>query len=218
LAFPTSAIYDTCVRADEAPLATASGGSSWATISDIGSAGITACQILSNKIAPQSSVSNQYLNVVDGADCEHYCTVGTLVTEIDLIIRMKDVASIFTIDGYGLQVIAAANVFRLVRFDNVVVTVLATFTQAVAGNDGIGISVIGSTLTAWFRSGLGGSWTSIGTASDATYAAGGYKGITLNGSLSRLFDMGGGSVVAGSGNVKNQVPLDGMGTYYRGLA
>lgn len=218
MAFPTSAIYDNGVRANEAPLATASDGSVWATIADIGSAGLTPCQILSNKIAPQSSASNQYLNVVDAADCEHYCTVDTLVTEIDLIIRMKDIASIFTIDGYGLQVISAANVFRLVRFDNVAVTVLASFTQAVGGNDGIGISVIGSTLTAWFRSGLAGSWTSIGTASDATYAAGGYKGITLSGALSRLVNMGGGSVVSSSGNVKNQVPLDGMGTYFRGLA
>ena len=196
MAFPTSAIYDTCIRANEAPLNIASGGSAWAVSAGLGGVGLTACQILSNKAAPQSAASNQYLDVVDAADCEHYCTIDTMGSEIDLIIRLKDQANITTIDGYGIQVFPAS--VRISRIDNVVATTLNTFVQAISANDGVGISAVGSTLSAYYRSGLGGAWTLLGTASDATYAAGGRKGLTMAGSGSRVSNLGGGAIIPDS--------------------
>ncbi len=217
MAFPASSIYDTAVRADEAPLATASGGSAWATISDIGSAGLTALQILTNKIAGQSAASNQYLNVTDAANCEHYGTIDTVggaATVVDLLARLKDVASVFTIDCYSVKITFPSTV-TLNRVDNLVTTVLATFTQTVSNGDSLGIEIVGSTLTAYYRAGAG-AWTSLGTATDATYSAGGYKALTTLATAIRVSNMGGGASGA-VGNLITPFPLDGLGYNFRGL-
>jgi hypothetical protein len=81
------------------------------------------------------------------------------------------------------------------RFDNEVSFQLGS-DQALtlAGNDKLGLGMVGNTLTVYvFKSG---SWSSVTSAIDATYPGAGYIAIGLGNSTGFMDDFGGGTVIS----------------------
>ncbi len=99
-----------------------------------------------------------------------------------------------TLNGYYLFVNSTSA--KLYRIDSGTNTQLgADFTQTIATGDSFGMSLVGSTITVYFKAAAG-SWTSLGTRTDATYSAAGKIGIRgADGTnISLADDFGGGTL------------------------
>jgi hypothetical protein len=66
--------------------------------------------------------------------------------------------------------------FQIVKYVAGARTALASASQTVVANDGIGILVVGSQITSYYRSGLGGAWTQKSTVSDGAITGSGFIG------------------------------------------
>lgn len=136
-----------------------------------------------------------------GADQEVYCKLLTTLSTGDYVFLAARISQTPSDtnhwQGYGLIYIAGTG-WQLRRYDAGASTVLGTTvtTPALASGDSIGMSVVGSTLTA-YRKPAGGSWTALFTRTDTTYSAGGQIGVELGDTTAtmRLDDFGGGDVV-----------------------
>lgn len=190
--FPNNAVLDNANRTNEGPPLS----SSWTTVSN-------GLKVVSNVIAPGSAsvgvASNTYWNVSTfGPDMESYVdcsTRGGVNDEIDLYVRANTALT----TGY------------LAAFFNGIVQVFQTpseavqlggnITQVIASGDSVGMTVVGSVITIYYKA-SGGSWTSIGTRSDTTndgtgsnnrIALGIYNGTDAN---LREDNFGGGTITA----------------------
>jgi len=196
--FPSTSIFDTFNRANEDPLATASGGGTWATLPGAGGFGVTTLEVISNQCAGNGGVgANMYLVGADSADCELWATVPTLGADggiVDLYARGKDIGSITTLDAYTVRWTKASGTDAIIvtRVDNLAATTIATFNQEVSAGDSFGMRIIGSVIEVFYKASAG-SWTSLGTVTDATYGAGGVKLMTISGTTIRVDDIGGGN-------------------------
>lgn len=194
----TTPIYDTAVGSNENPLANASNGQTYANITDQGTVGLTSLQRTSNQIAGQGA-SNSYLNVSRANNCESggtIATAGATNDVVDFLICLTSVTAVATITAYTAKITFPSTV-TLNRVNSIgSTTVLNTFTQTVIANDGLAIQRWGSGLAALYRSGLTGTWTLLGTATDATFTAGGYGAITIIGTTAKLVNLFGGNLVS----------------------
>lgn len=99
-----------------------------------------------------------------------------------------------TPDGYYLSIDSAG--CSIWRADNGSPTQLGSaFAFTVSSGDSLGLSVVGSTLTAYYKSGSG-SWTTLGSRTDATYSAAGNLMIIATDAGAVLDDFGGGTITA----------------------
>lgn len=191
MAFPTTPILDTGVRANENPAVGWVDGPDGLVYGTI--------EIFSNTIHSPAGDAWSYWNAADtGADCECYATVTTKPSNgqlLELFVRMTPIGA--SVDGYYVEVAPAAgtDVISLWRMDNGVGTTQlgAAFNQEVSNGDGLGISAIGSSISAYYRSGAG-SWTLLGSRTDATYSAGGKVGVYFSDTSVAITDFGGGTV------------------------
>ena len=183
-AFPTTGILDSCSRADESPAV------GWTDNVDGSAYG--GVKILSNRLRPISGDAwNYFAAGTYGPDCEVYWTddVGANLT---FYVRLTPIGSA-SVDGYGLA--RTATTYSFIRLDNDADTVLgAAVSQANASGDASGLSVIGSTLTAYYAASAG-AFSSIGTRSDGTYSSSGYIAPYMTGGGASVFNVGGGTVV-----------------------
>ena len=77
------------------------------------------------------------------------------------------------LNGYKVDWDSTSTNIRLFRDDAGTRTQLGSSSaQAMSNGDSIGISAVGSTITAWYKA-SGGSWTAKITQTEATYTAGG---------------------------------------------
>lgn len=165
---PTTQILDTANRADEGPPPS----TSWTNITN-------GMKVVSNTFKANVGASISYWNPSTFvANCEVFGTVAIKCGDGSLMavaLRSKDVGSIATLDAYSISVEPAVgtDVIKIVRIDNAVSTALATYNQEVTAGDGVWLTAVGSTLTAYYRSGAGGAWTLLGSVTDATYGAAG---------------------------------------------
>src|SRR5437899_2007498 len=197
MAFPTTCILDKFNRADENPL---SNGGKW---SNPLIAGETSLQVISNTCrpnGPSSASSNWWSDASFGADTEVFITVSTAGAAADYVgITVRTVnENSASLDGYILYV-TFPSTWQFFRLDNGAFTQLgANVTQTVASGDAMGLSIVGTTLTAYYKA-SGGSWVSLNTRTDSTYTAAGHIGIDEKsaGPTTILDDFGGGTVVAG---------------------
>jgi hypothetical protein len=188
--FPTTSILDDFNRANENPL---SGGGNW-TISGTFDA---PWQLLSNGVIGTSGANeNQmaYSAAGDLTDCEAYATVVTVPTAGNVVgVICRQDPSVNTGKNYYDCLYVAGTGILIDYYDSTGTThTLATYAQVVNVGDSIGLSVIGTTLTAWYKA-SGGSWVSLGSVTD-TNLSHGYIGITgfpLFGG-GKLDDFGGG--------------------------
>jgi hypothetical protein len=133
-----------------------------------------------------------------GPDSEVYVTVATAGTssECDLYARVSTISS-GTFDGYHMACSHNTNNVVLTRIDaGVASAALATFAQAIANGDSVGMSIIGTTITAWYKAGAG-AWTSLGTATDSTYGAAGYLVLEAGNNTWTFTNFGGGTALGG---------------------
>lgn len=140
------------------------------------------------------------------ADQEAFATVVSKNANGDIMYLFARLANVggASLDGYILMITVASgtDTWELRRIDNAVETTLgASFTQEISANDGIGIRCSGTSIEAWYRSGLGGSWTQLATRTDATYNASGQIGMGANTASTPLpvyDDFGGGNINDGA--------------------
>ncbi len=207
MAFPTTSVLDAFTGTDENPL---SAGGNWAALSS-STGGL---QRISNAAASSAAgLTYSYWTPSNfGPDCEVYAKVATVLagaSGVRLYARVVGEGGANTFDGYQLRyswVTGAANdTVAIAVVTNAVATTLATFTQEITAGDSIGMEIVGTVITAYYKSGAG-AWVSLGTydtASDGTkYSAAGKiaLGITTS-STPRADDFGGGTYVPVSGDV-----------------
>ena len=168
MGFPTTSTLDTFNRADENPLTS----STWSAIT-YGT--FVNLKIVSN-VAKQSTAAGNdglmYWNVSNtAADCEVFVTVAAISgTDNFVLLGLRYTSSG---NGYKIDWDKPTSRVRVWRDDLGVRTQLgANITQAMSVGDAIGISMIGSTITVYYKASAG-AWVNIGTRTDSTYTAGG---------------------------------------------
>lgn len=196
MAFPTNSVLDNFDRSNTGPPPSAS----WSTI-------VAGHKILSDLLRSNASWSQcaSGWNVATfGPDCEVFMTITTQPSSgggYDVLARLTTLTS-STYDGYAFETMnAATDLLNYYRIDNGVFTQLgASINQAFASGDSIGLEVVGSTLTGYYKSGAG-AWSAQATRTDTTYASAGYIGLwgMDDGTNGRMDNFGGGSLAAASG-------------------
>jgi hypothetical protein len=185
LSFPASAILDSFNRADTGPPPSASWTSTW----EPGSAGHS---VVSNVCLSASGNSTTYWNTTFGPNVEVYTKVATSsISYLQLAARLINVGT-SNVSGYLLS--TTGGNLEVYRIDNDAYTLLgASISQTVSNGDSIGMSIVGSTITVWYKSGAG-SWTNMGTRTDSNYSGAGKIGIRSGSSNDKFDDFGGGTI------------------------
>lgn len=212
MAFPTTSVLDNFTRAD-ASLYTGN----WTDIAISGENGAT-LRVISNQLGMSSAAaSDAFWNASTfGPDVEAFVTVATLSSSnngCELYARLTGTGA--TATGYLIyyERQAGTDIFQVYRLDAgaTFVQLGADFTQEVSAGDSIGLSVVGTTITVWYKAAAG-AWTSLGTRTDATYAGTNSRiGVEIdNNTVIRLDDFGGGTVVGG-GTTFTRTVTDNLG-------
>src|SRR3990167_6494351 len=202
--FPTTGVLDNFNRGNAESLGASWTANWWFTGTE------QTQDILSSQAADddQFSVGGDYYNVATyGPDGEVHCTINA-IDDADgsaylLGLRITTPGN-STTDAYRIVLtnMASDHTVQIQRGDNTVWTQLGasiTSDTFVVG-DGLGLEAktAGSTIKAYRRS--SGTWSEIGSRTDATYEGAGYVGLGMyrEGSVRLLVDdFGGGAVVAG---------------------
>lgn len=201
MAFPTTGILDLFAGATEDPITTRWSGSLHA--------GENQLKRLSGQARHETVITAAGASWYDvqtfGANCEAYCIVATRPNDGNPCSVYARVINPGTgsLSGYRVRLQSVAgganDIFRILRIDNNVSTTLgADMTQEFASGDSIGIECIGNQISAWYKPAAG-SWTLLGTRTDATYSAAGFLGLEVGSATDDVVfdDFGGGTVIAG---------------------
>lgn len=191
MAFPTTGVLDDFNRANQDPIAGgwSAGGINTAT---------NGLEVVSNQLAGDAS-GNAYWDTSVGPDCEAFLTLPTipgLTSYVALFARLREVGAA-TFDGYAVVVIGGLDwTWSIRRYDNGAGTVLGTniTTPNLAAGDAVGLEIIGDAVRALHRPSAG-SWTEVGSRTDATHGAAGFLGVETGDIAMRGDDLGGGTVV-----------------------
>jgi hypothetical protein len=178
----TTPILDGFNRANEGPPPS----TSWTNLN----AGL---KVVSNVCVANAANSVDYYNVgTYGPDCEVYGTVTTKPASgqsIAFYLRLKDVGSIATVDGYLVLALvqAGTDILRVQRLDNGTATTLgADVSQEYATSDKFLLRATGSTLIMERNNAIA------ATRSDTTYGAAGNLGAAIGDTVGAFDDFGGG--------------------------
>lgn len=185
--FPVNGVIDSFTRPDEGPPPSASWGGIW----EPGTADMV---VNSNELSANSTgLVTSYWNTNYGPDCEVRIKIVNHVTAAGIAARLVN-ENTASVDGYLLQYNGGSDL-SVYRIDNAGFTALgASITQLVSNGDSIGMSIVGATITVYYKSGAG-AWASLGTRSDATYSAAGKLGVRATpGDTTDMDDFGGGTL------------------------
>jgi len=175
--FPVSAVIDNFNRSNEGPPMTG-----WANINELFQSAGTGrgFEVISNQAQCNSnSVNADYKSATTyGPDVEVYATIVDIGVGVDssgLSFRVSDPTG--TPTGY-LVIATASNTIRVYRMngDSDLTQLGSDISQTVSDGDSIGVTMIGSTITVYYKVGAG-AWNSIGTRTDSTYSNAGYVGL-----------------------------------------
>ncbi len=194
MAFPTTSILDTGVRANAGPPPSAS----WSADTGVGPNQLV---IASNTFAVNAANGYAYWNVATfGPASEVFCTITT-TTESQytaIYLRVDPVGN----NGYEAEVdpVAGTDTSAYFRMDNAVYTQLgASVSQEFTNGDGFGLEMIGNVMQMYRRS--AGVWATLGTTrTDSTYTVAGNLALQLGEILVDVNDFGGGTAII-SGNM-----------------
>jgi hypothetical protein len=187
MAFPSTSILDSFTRSNGAL------GASW-TNGFYGDG--SNLQVSSNQLANSASgYSSAEYNTAYGPDVELYLTIPTMDTAAFYFLSVRKGGTLGSPTGYYLEINQFGN--KLVRMDGggTESPLGADFIQAVASGDSMGLSIVGSTITAYYKAAAG-SWTTLTTRTDGTYTGTGLLSIDYNSTTARLDDFGGGTIGA----------------------
>jgi fibronectin type 3 domain-containing protein len=132
------------------------------------------------------------------ADQEAYLTVPTLPRAGSFFQVVGRINSLSTsnMSCYFVKVTPSTSKWELRRkLNGAASTVMQTFTAPFAAGDSAGIRLAGSTLTAYRKAGTG-SWSRVGSATDAAIPGAGYVAFTLGDTTIQGGAFGGGNVTA----------------------
>lgn len=165
--FPLTPIIDTFTRANSTGL-----GANWGNLSG-------SMNISSNAALPITGASgtNKYYWLLSSflADEEAYVTIsnkGSNGDDLQVLVRFDPTSK----KGYKIEPDIAGGQIYVYRQDPGEVLLGAAIAQAFSTGDSIGMSIVGSTITVYYKA-SGGSWVSKGTRTDTTYTAGGSIGL-----------------------------------------
>lgn len=188
-AFPSTPVIDNCTRADESPLAN---GSLWAT----GASGLLIStdfhlKLLTNQVvAAGASFGSAVTTRAYGPDQELYVVATGAEFGSNLWVRTQN-PGLATLTGYEVTFDASANTIKIDRWDSSTVTVslvVATAVTAYAAADQVGVSIVGSRITAYVN-GVPKLY-----ATDATYARAGLLALRKFSTQMPITSIGGGSI------------------------
>lgn len=196
-AFPDNGVLETFTGADT----TSPPNANWtnAQLANCGAVGVD----IEDNAATTSTTSSRGCAYWDttsfNADQEVYATVVNIgVTSFGQVCgRLVNIGA-STTDGYCAEWADGASTIIIYRVDNEVRTQIGTtITQSIDVNDRWGLKMVGNQICAWF-SDNGAAWTELQCATDGTYSAGGYIGLTVTGdtTVGAIDDFGGGDVTA----------------------
>lgn len=199
MAFPTTPVLTTFPGADEDPL---SEGGLWAASTvRVDTATIDRCQLVNNRAVRASVVTaagESLWAASFAADQEVFVTMAEhAAVGFGLYARIQNEGT-SSVVAYHLS-INDANGFRFFRLSNTTFTQIGSaIAQAIATGDSMGLSVSGTTLEAWHKPAAG-SWTLLGSETNANISGAGKIGITIGANAATdLDDFGGGEIVVSS--------------------
>lgn len=197
MAFPTTSILDSGVRANESPL---SNGGAWLAQPEW--FGDPMLQVVSNGIIRISgTLADQVYGTTFAADQEAYVTMTSVATinEHAVCCRATNYnTSGYTNTGYYLALTGSAlNLNRLSPYYDT----LATWAVTPANGDSFGLQCIGTTIKAFYKA-SGGSWTERISVTDSSFSGTGNISLISNDSSGQSVfnDFGGGDYVSGGGS------------------
>ena len=171
--FGGSSVKDNFNRSNSASL-----GSNWGTYWGTANLDVNGNECRNPASSGVSDWHTNYYNVAQyGPDCEAFITLKASPTT-QCIIGVRVGGTLSSPNSYGFNANGGGNgVHKILRVDNGVETQLgATFNQTLAVGDSIGISAIGSIISAYYKP-SGGSWTLLASRTDTTYSSAGYLGL-----------------------------------------
>jgi len=121
-----------------------------------------------------------------GPNTEVYATMATTSADAVRVCARMISPTTSSRSGYCAQV--SGSNWSLIRIDNGVSASLATATHSVAAGDKLGLTITGSTLTAWYQAGSN-TWTRLLTTTDTRYSGVGY--LSMEARATHLDDFGG---------------------------
>ena len=125
-----------------------------------------------------------------GPDSEAYATITTVSADAVRVCARLTSPTSTKRSGYCVQ--EAANSWTIRRIDSGAANQIGgTVTQTAGAGSRIGITVIGTTVTAWYSPGANAGWTQLLTTTDGTYQGAGYIALEARGS--HIDNFGGGA-------------------------
>lgn len=189
MAFPVNGVLDDFNRANEGPPPSANWTNTW--FSAIAPAGL---KVSGNALASGSAgnVDSYWSASTFGPDSECYVTLGANPDEGNYLGARLTTPSTTTTDGYELFNLGSG-LNRLYRIDDSVQTQLgANLSFSSVTGDGLGLEALGDQISFYKR--VSGTWSLVGSRTDATYNTAGYIGAGISNSPCTLDDFGGGSI------------------------
>jgi hypothetical protein len=207
MAFPTTSVLENFTGTD----GTTPPNSNW-TNKILDFTALSGIKIDVNQAAKNTTAygNDAYYNVSTyGPDSEAYVTVPNIpavnAEQIVLFARLNSIGS-GTTTGYALIVGHDGTAFRLWRLYKIAaggfnLQIGSNTLQSVAAGDGVGLEIIGSTLTGYWKSGAG-AYASVLSGTDSTYTTAGNIGFqeaaTSSLGVIRLDNFGGGTYAGGT--------------------
>lgn len=180
--FPTTGVLDNFNRTNEGPPPSAN----WTAD--------TQFKVLSNVCAGNGTSNWGTWNTSYAPNEEVYMTITTL-PDVNEVTSMGCRLDIVNYDSYYIRYVrlAGTDTVNITHYNsgNDTDSILATYSQEIAVNDSIGISAIGSTITAYYKA-ADGSWVELGNVTEPSLNATGYLFIEAKGTI-RVDDFGGGN-------------------------
>ena len=198
--FPTTSVLDNFNRANAGPPPS----SNWAGPIQPSHPQLA---VVANSSAPVGAEGQDYWSAASfGPDQEVYATVPSFNNNyVGMWLRVSN-ANASNLTGYLVAFYKAGygtNTIRVFRFDSAGIApqLGADIAQTITDGDSIGASIVGNTITVYYKVGAG-AWTNRGTRTDNTYSTSGRIGLEIgSGSVD---DFGGGT--AGTGGTLPAAP------------
>lgn len=176
MAFPTTPILDDF---NTTGLQAVTARAGWGAVAFGGGAYTTYTTDATPTLATHSAVTGGNYWNSSSADCEAYCTVAAFNNVSDtmrIAARITVPGSSFTF--YCVEAdFSTTTDFQIVKYIAGARTALGTNpSTTVVANDGMGISVIGTSITSYYRSGLAGAWVAKETVTDSSITGSGFIG------------------------------------------
>ncbi len=187
--FPCNAVLDNFDRANQGPPPS----SSWGGIIVSGGGGL---RVSGNQLSGAVDNTNtSYWNTAFGPDTESYITLSSLGATYGggLWFRVSAPGQ-SNLTGYLIFAYNSLEVIRVFRrnSDGSYVQLGADIPQAVSNGDSFGVTMIGSTMTIYYKVGAG-PWTNLATRTDSNYLSAGFIGVETADSITALDNFGGGN-------------------------